>query len=839
VIVESTYWTNGSKVDYEVLISTIESLVTEIFHFGRIFFVRFCKEFGVWVEENLEDRNLVHNIKHRLALTYNTIYNRNYEGFQTAAQFQLQSSLSKAMPYGIPQFLIPETDQINTTKNSEYNSRATAEPDVTQEVQLGGYLDVSEVTHETVNSEMIQDPYKTFNMEAFSVDRSLDREYPLGVVNWTSAQDRDTIISTYLFPDVLFGQEYIQSRLKDYHYFRGSIRFTVRVVANQFLYGACMVNFLPYPSESIFVPNSLVIDKSGLPHMLISASASDAASFDIPFICKDRVLDILDYISGQLAQVDITVVVPLTNAVDASVVSASIFVTAQFIDAELFLPITLTSSYSKGGKEADKKSSKGIISGALNTMSDVASAVKSVPFLSPYAEMFNNVAKPAASMIKRIGLNKPTSTAMAQVGKINPYVDINQGEGLDLAPKLGFCPTNGISTIPNVGGQSIDEMQLLYVAGTPQMGEIQVVGYSNVGQTFEMLNPSSLATNDYQDNVNSLFAYSAGSTKVALYIFASNYHSVRLVFWLNQSSVDASNWANCYHKVVDVQGDTNFFFTMPYMHRGFATDTTDDELPALFMTVLSYNQPNNALDTPIYIVPYKAAASDYTWGGYLDTIILQSNPRADFSREFEAFHPSIVGYSEKGLLYGERYRTFREIIHRSSPDCSPFTPTVTPALLAYQVNGYYNTALDHSVYTGLEKIGKFYLFHRGSIRIKIAQYGLNIYPRCLITGAINTLYSGTAISSATNPVVELDVPWYSDRAFGANNTYAVQESIPYRVSSRLTDPTNDDVYIFKSGGDDFSFHFLVPMSGAITNAGTAGLGNFGTQGLFNVFNSTL
>jgi len=837
IIVESTYWTNGSKIDYEVLISTIESLVTEIFHFGRTFFVNFCGEFAKWIEENLEDENLIRSIKQRLVLPYFTIYNRNYEGFQTAAQFQLQSKQSKVMPFGISQFLKPETDQITTTKNTEFSARATAEPSATQGVQLGEYYDVSEVTHETVNSEMIQDPYKSFNMEAFKVDKSLDREFPLGQITWNSTSGRDDILATYLFPDVLFAQEYIANRLQDYRFFRGSIRMTFRVVANQFLYGACMVNFLPYPSESTFVPNSTVTAKSALPHMIISASASDAATFDIPFICKDRVLDIRHFLSGQLAQVDVSVIIGLTNVMTNAACSAMIFVTAQFIDAELYLPITLTSSFSKNGKEADKKSSRGVISGALNTMSDIASAVSTVPFLSPYAEMFNSVAKPASSIFKRIGLSKPTTTAMTQVGKINPYVDINQGEGLDLAPKLGFCPTNGISTVPNVGGQSIDEMELLYVAGTPQLSDILGILYSSVGSTTQLL--TSPAGSDYQDNVNSLFAYYAGSTKVGLYIIASKYHSVRLVFWLNQTDTPATNWANCYHKVVDVQGDTNVFFTLPYMQKGFATEFAETQTTGLYVTVLSYNQPDNTLNTPIWIVTYKAAASDFTWGGYLDTVILQSNPRADFSRDFDAFHSSITGYSEKGLLYGEQYRTFREIIHRYSPDCSPFTSTVTPALLAYQVNGYYNLDHSHSVYPGLEKIGKFFLFRRGSIRLKIAQYGTNIYPRCLITGAPSTLYSGTAISSVTNPVVELEVPWYSDKAFGANNTYAAQEDIAYRVSTRLSVPTDDDVYVFKSAGDDFSFHFLVPMLGDIVPAGYPGMGNFGTAGLFNVFNSTL
>jgi hypothetical protein len=738
---------------------------------------------------------------------------------------------TRAMHNCITQFLTPETNQITTTKNTEYSARATAEPDVTQEVQLGGYLDVSEVTHQAANSEMIQDPFKSFNMESFNVDDSLNREYPIGTITWDSSQARDTALASFNFPDVLFNQSYIQNRIKDYQYFRGAIRITVRVVTNQFLYGACILCFAPYLMEN-GVPTNDLKEMSGYPHMLISASSAEAASFDIPFICKDRVLDIVNYVTGQMAQVNIAVAVPLIDAVNASVVSTKLFVTAQFVDAEVFLPVTLTSSNSKG-KEANKKSSAGIISGTLNTMTDVASIVECVPFVSPYASMFNAIAKPATSMFRRMGLSKPTTTAMTQVGKINPYVDINQGEGLDLAPKLGFCPTNGISTIPNVGGQSIDEMELLYVAGTPQLSDYIAPGYSSIGTTFELFDVSSLASPDYMDTVNSLFAYSAGSMKVAIYIFASKYHSVRLVFWINQGTSTGTHWENCYHKVLDVQGDTNIFFTVPYMQKEFASNNVADSTPRVYMTVVSYNQPDNALDTPIFVLCYKAAASDYSWGGLTDTVAIQSNPRADFSKEFESFHTSVTGYKESGLLYGEKYRSFREVIHRYSPDCAPYTSSTHP-LSAYQVGGYNNLAGTSKVFTGLEKIGLFYLFHRGAVRVKIVQYGTYAsVPRCLIAGTSTVLYSGLAISSATNPVVELEIPWYSNKAFGSNYTYHPEEAIPMAISKGSPSGVDDTTFLMKSAGDDFSFHFLVPYKGKILPSFNTEVPRFGTNGLYN------
>jgi hypothetical protein len=68
--------------------STIESFVNEIFHFGRDFYRRFCGELLKWIKENLNDRTLISGLESRLLLPYDTIYNRNYGGVQSAEQYK-------------------------------------------------------------------------------------------------------------------------------------------------------------------------------------------------------------------------------------------------------------------------------------------------------------------------------------------------------------------------------------------------------------------------------------------------------------------------------------------------------------------------------------------------------------------------------------------------------------------------------------------------------------------------------------------------------------------------------------------------------------------------------
>ena len=824
VIVESLYWTQSAQRDTLVLYSTLESFITELFHFGREFFIQFKKELLAWVEEHISDPIIVEGIRMKLSISYYTILNRNYNDFKPISKFEQHANKHI-------EIIFPNTNE----QVSESMLRNIAEPNITENDELGGFRDVSEMSEHIVNSQQFQDPYKDFNLEAFTIDDALQRTYPIGTINWSSTQDRDELLATFNFPDILFSQPFIQKKIADFNYFIGSIELMFRVVANPTLYGMLMAAFMPYPTDNASVPNDTVKMLSGLPHVLLSADSSDVVKLKIPFICKDRVLNILNYEPGQMAQVYLMSVFPLTDALTANPSNAKVFVTARFVDAKVYLPIT-TESFSTKKREADNKSSKGIISSALDEMADIASVVKNVPFTAQYAAMFEQVARPAASMLSRIGLSKPTTTAMTEVGKINPYVDINQGEGLDLAPKLGFNPNNGISTIPNVGGQSVDEMELLYVAGTPMLDDIVAPGYTEEGHTYTIFEHSDLEdTLPYMDQVNRLFAYHSGSTKVGVYIVASKYHSVRLVFWINNTVNPAAKWEDCYHQIVDVQGSTKFFFTIPYLNHKFAEIEDDPSTPKLYMTVVSYNQPDSALDTPIGVLFYRSAGSDYKWGGYCDRFIVQSDPRADFSEVFQPMHPSMKGFDHHGLLYGEEYRSFRQVVHRYHQDCAPDTTTSLGQLYAYQTGGYIGET-GQNVFTGIEMIGKFYLFHRGAIRLKLVPYGVFDTPGCLVAGSPDGFYSGMAISSVTNPAVEMEIPWYSNRVMASNNLNITAENIPWAISNMKSGQENT-WYIMKSAGDDFSYHFLCPFKGKVLASYTEGVGNFGTQGLYNLMNA--
>jgi hypothetical protein len=826
VIIDSTYWVQGKTIPYEVLKSTLEAFTAEIFHYGKDEYRYFCDSLSSWCVENLKERSLLPGILDILATPYDFIFRRCYGGALTADQFKRQSLTASSNLY---------TPDIFTTQssNSDRLGREIIDPSDTQNTELGSFQDNSATVSHADNVEPVQDPYDTFNMPGFTLDDTLDRIFPIGNFPWDSSQARDTTLANFLFPDILFYQPYIAQKLLNFKYFRcDSIEITVKIQTTAFLYGAMLMNYLPYPTENVDVPNSDVKSCSGLPHMLISANSSGSYSYRIPFICKDRVIDIFDYLVGQMAKVTFMSLVPLTSTT-GDVCSTQVFVYARFVNAKAFLPITLTSSYSKE-KEGQKKSKEGIISMSLNALSDTAAKIRNIPIVGGYAKSVGYAASIGAALAKRVGLDKPTTLAMTQVGKINPYADINTC-GMDLAPKLGFDPSNAISTVPNVAGHSYDEMSLNYVAGIPQIGDYLSIGPSSIGQTFQMFPDSSFDVPLYMDVINSLFAYHSGSMKAGLYMFATPFHSARLVFWINDTDIvpGPTHWEDCYHTVVEVNGDTTKFFSVPYMSKKFAVVNNDNNVPKLFVTVLGYSQPDMTKDTPITIVGYRSAGDDYRWGCALDVVTVESDPRSDFSKEFESFHEGLTGYEQKDLLYGEEYTTLRQLIHRYTSCCLATTTTTAGLLLTYQVGGYASPVPGYTVFVGLEMIGRLFAFWRGSIRLRMLQFTPSF--RCLIVGTDQGICAGTSVSTITNPVTELDIPYYVDKAFCSTRVYNTNESLAYLVSS-LGTTLSTQAYVLKAAGDDFSFHFPLPQKVAPFNTISEYAVGFGTRGLYASFN---
>lgn len=671
----------------------------------------------------------------------------------------------------------------------------------------------------------------------------------MGSISWNDTAATGTVLHEYQFPRDLFLQKVINDKIQNFRLFRGGIRLTLRLASNRFLYGKLIVSWEPMSHNNPYSANSTQpYVASGYPHILVSATASEAAILDIPFISNKRALDLASYLNDEIGHVEVTVLNPLVD-INGDPASAKILVTAQFVNAEAMIPCsqniplpvprqkTTLHPQSKQNTEASKKSSSGVISSTLEALKPISALLHNVPFVAPFASVYSSIASPVAGIFKMFGLSKPTTEAIVSLTKINPFSDLSYGKGIDTTMKLSMDPENQISTEPVVGGIPVDEMNLDYIFGTPVM-------VSSISIAHTDLKPQILShgntTSAFVDFISSHMAYASGSYKFKLYITASMFHAARAVIYLAMESTDL--WEECYHKVIDIQGDTEVEFTIPYVGATAAYIRTQEKPnPYVMMQLLSVSVPDATIPAPIYVNVYKAGGSDFKVGMLTESarlypnpttlrdgtsIVLQSNPRADFNKMFEPLHPSMTGYDQQNLLYGEHYTTLREIIHRYHPykECSS-----TEEIRPYDTLGItYDSG--RRAFTGLEFFGLIFKFFRGSIRMKFIPK-INEYATMYTHNTFCGTILGVANSSPMNPVLEAEIPWYTNDLFAETLAPVVDKEGAAKLP--IVKISGSNKYLLKAAGDDFSFHFLRGIHTGLTVQSST----TGTIAYYNFMNS--
>jgi hypothetical protein len=734
------------------------------------------------------------------------------------------------------------------------------------------------------NDEIIQEVYGNHNMEEFDMDGTLSREYLIDTITWSTSSASSAILGTYQFPDVLFAQQFIAEKTDDFRYFRAGVELSVRCTSNKFVYGKLIVGWQPYSFNTNQFTSLLAVSNS--PHMLVSATAEEVAIFKTPFVSIYRFMDIANWQPGEMGEFTIWVLNPLID-INGDVNTATVVVTARFLEPKLSMPyagflpsytlrqsrlkkqekdrellktgIVAVKSQSKRsvvlpvivndsssdydmdfhtesrvikGAESRAKSSAGLLSSALENLTALASSISAVPLVSNYAKAISSVSKPMTSIAKTMGLSKPMSQNVGQSVLLNHEFDLNYGKGIDGCQKFGMDPENAISTLPNVAGVSEDEMLLTHIVGTPSL--ILSLPFNPGTGATQIASTQITNYQCYVDFVANSFFYHAGTFKYKLYITASLMHNVRAVIYLINTAY-GTDWQQCYHRIIEIKGDTEVDFTIPYCAQTVMEGYGLNSGFAVVFKILAWSAPNPTLSLPIYVNVYKAGASDFRFGVQmdykftassrnLDQFHCQSHPREDFNKDFQPLHPSFKGYSTKNLVMGEEFLTLREILHRYHA----YTTTNAAGNDYLMASGHRSSG---SVWHGIEYWGLLFRFWRGSVRFKYMQNWQKI-DGTVIVKIDNNIIFGVAQNVATayqqTSVIEFEVPYYSPNLF---NETLVQ---PADVVTLNYD--NQPRYMFKSAGDDFSFHFLCGPQGpgTVTQFASSTNGILGYQNYLDV-----
>jgi len=453
--------------------------------------------------------------------------------------------------------------------------------------------------------------------------------------------------------------------------------------------------------------------------------------------------------------------------------------------------------------ETIAKSKTGLVSGFLESTATIASSLGTIPFVGTYAKNITHVARAANKLSKMVGLGQVRTDNALQVVSVKPDFTTPLSNGCNI-PTMSFDPDNAISTVPNVGGQSVDELELKYIMGTPQC--ILTGSFDDSSTVIAMATTARTdSASCFCDFVRSWFLYDSGSIKIKIYFTASNLHKARAVLFLADDI--NSDWLDCYHQVIDISGDCSTSMTLPYCNNSVSSTNGDSGGFVLYFRLLGYSQPVPTAITPIYYAVYKAAASDMDVAVYTEQqFLLESrqedtmNPRVDFNCEFQPIHPSIKGYHHSGLCFGEKYTSIRQLMHRLQPTIS-FSSGATTVVTTGWTSG--STVVGPNFYNLL------YRFYRGSVNFKLYTNGTSnaLKSSGVIIDVGGKYVPGFMVKNSTEASIDFNVPYYSNALFEQTNV-APANPIHFTV--------NKSYYITKAWGDDFSMHWLkAPPPGSL------------------------
>lgn len=598
----------------------------------------------------------------------------------------------------------------------QLTERANNELYDTDQVQLGAYQDAAPVLDTSLGVRGIPSIMEPTPFEEFTLDHTLEREYQLSTIVWSTLNASNVQVGAYQFPGDLMSKPFIADKIKNFFYLRAGTKISFRVSTNRFTTGSLMVQFVPHGPTTNYDFTGNLYHKSGYEHILLSANQSGTVTYQLPYINPLRYARISDTTPNNFWDVRVWVNDPLVN-VNGEQCEVTVEVFAQFEDVRLAVPRTITQS--SVSQEAITKS-VGAASSVKDAVHPLRAALHTAGSYASYTAAFAGSLSSVAKLAQ-LGLSKPLSLNFNQKVVADPTSDFNVSHGSSTANTMGMTYENKISTV-SMFTKEADEMRLTHLMGTPQMDNKHTFTKAtfDANASFNVcatpgveLHASGPRT--YVDQVTQMFRYNSGSMKVKVYFFSNSMVKARGVFWISdQPNTNVNDvWEDCYHKVVDIEGDSSVEFSVTYMDYFFSTPRTTNGFFVKFK-LLAWSQPFVDAVVPIYMNVYKAAASDFRVDVPRDVMyVVQSNPRFDFSQAFEPMHPSFKSYTHEGLLYGEEYKSVKDCVGRPLPLKSLLkSATVAPNdHIIYDNTG--NVANKTYWHVGLW--GLFYRYFRGSM----------------------------------------------------------------------------------------------------------------------------
>jgi len=736
------------------------------------------------------------------------------------------------------------------------------------------------------------------------INEFLERPKGIFSATWPTTTASRTLLNALSFPNVLFNVPSISRKLDSFKYMRADIELTVRINAAPQHLGRLMLSFYPRHKYRTYIPyyESSFTYHAGLHNIMVDPNDSNSVVLTLPW-CLPKDFWNLDeafagdnndseetgtvfiWVMNQLVSdcnqpVNFTIYANFknvhlagTNTTQRTLVTTASLLPTVLPDPDYNLPRYIMNNVSAAGfvtqsgyvrdPEAEEKSKEGLISGPALRMARFAEPFKSIPLVGGVAELIANGAMGLGGVAKALGFSNPQSLESTKP-TFHAAIPTHYLNGLQQGVVLGATVDDKVAPVPFLLGGTDDDMQISRIISTPGFIGCTTFHAADVaGATIESLPLTPLncgynTTNKriyhtHLSYVASLFTYWRGSLKFRLQFVATPFSSMRVrVSYLPAGAAAPTNESDLGDldgAIIDVNGPTDFAFTVPYLHSApwltVGCNSINANYGSVLISVVNPLTSCRATILPMYCNIWIAAGPDMqfarlTGARLASTFSHQSVRPRETGLSLERMKGDVyqpltkyLASTEQNVCHGDCITSVKEIVTRKVSNSGPPTAATESGVMPYgwpkeTANGGVNK------HTYMSYFSKLFKYVRGGFNVNFYNYNNDSYTwasSCVykfkMDGApyftpplytsstkpteafSNDTMASTSLMALPTNNINVTVPFVSDRYAITTNT-DMGQTIPYL---RYYVKTNTYV-ILVGAADDFSYAYML---GAPTN----------------------
>jgi hypothetical protein len=671
--------------------------------------------------------------------------------------------------------------------------------------------------------------------------RVLGRRYLVSTLSWQVGMGLNSNLS---FPGLLLAVPAISEYLQAFNWMRAGVDLEVRINTSPFHYGAFMISHMPNQTGSSHM-NSIA-QCSGNKAIIVSAATQDAVKVHLPWVNPFLYFPLASGTS-EIALVNFREVAPLTAISSEVTDTVYIQVYAAFSDIDLagYLPINAPPkihiplgkrneaqaskpekfnqanfpaviedantgekldivNYNKDGsiKEAEQKAKN-------DEVAEQGTAKQALAYFGPIGNIVNGALMFGKGIAGLFALDKPRTVQHPMFTVVNSVIPgMAKGEGIDMCESLSLLQNDTTNNMSVAMGNESEVVSLLWVAMHPMIFTVKI--FDGITDTLSFpVTPfqySGTSQLDYLGAVSNLFQRWRGPIKFLFQFFTSPFISARFKIHLLYSTTipDPENTGDVITQIVDVKGDTEYAFEVPFLWYTMWRDFADGiNLPVIYVEpIIAPVGPAISSSPTIYLVVWRAAGDSFQWQRLVEPIVTETavnEAQCDVVSKFKSkFPPLVVGTHdnvESKMCNPEHIVAFNQIWKRyeRSTDLT-FAPSLVDAWTGH-----------------ISYCTNFFKYWHGGRRAVFletnASNGLSGLPNGL---NVFTSNPSNGLATFQNYTVQanckVEVPYYNNIPFlpcDPSSTPTTQPELP------IYPDTNSTLSLgVWSGADDFSFGYL-------------------------------